>query len=90
MLYDPKVFRHYSCVYHGVGLCDEFPCIYFPEAWDAYGYNGQLEPGHVICVESYVGAIAGGPGVKLEDQVLITEDGYELLSHYPFEKDLIL
>ena len=90
VLYDPKVYRRYSCVYHGVGLCDEFPCIYFPEYWDNYGYNGVLEPGHVICVESYVGAIAGGPGVKLEDQVLITEDGYELLSHYPFEKELIL
>ncbi|MEM7801903.1 MAG: Xaa-Pro peptidase family protein, partial [Chloroflexota bacterium] len=87
--YDPRVFRHYSCLYHGVGLCDEFPCIYFPGAWEAYGYDGVLEPGHVICVESYVGRVSGGPGVKLEDQVLITEDGYELLSHYPYEDVLL-
>ncbi len=90
VVYDPKKYRHYSCLYHGVGLCDESPCIYLPHVWDAYGYDGVLEPGHVICVESYVGSIAGGPGVKLEDQVLITEDGYELLSPYRYEKELIL
>lgn len=88
--YDPNEFRHYSCLYHGVGLCDEFPCIYFPAGWDQYGYDGVLEPGHVICVESYVGRRSGGPGVKLEDQVLITETGYELLSHYPYEDQLML
>lgn len=87
--YDPKEFRHYSCLYHGVGLCDEYPCIYFPAAWQKFGYNGVLEPGHVICVESYVGRTSGGPGVKLEDQILITETGYELLSHYPYEEILM-
>lgn len=86
--YDPNEFRHYSCLYHGVGLCDEYPCIYFPSAWDEVGYEGQLEPGMVICVESYMGRISGGPGVKLEEQVLITETGHELLSSYPIKEIL--
>ena len=35
--------------------------IYFKEAWESYGYDGVLEPGMVMCVESYVGHKAGGP-----------------------------
>ncbi len=88
--YDVNVYRNYSCVYHGVGLCDEYPCIYFPQTWEAFGYDGVLEPGMVVCVETFVGRRSGGEGVKLEDQVLITEDGYELLSHYPYEQHLLL
>lgn len=87
--YDPDEFRHYSLLYHGVGLCDEAPSIYFPSAWKAYGYKGHLEPGMVICVESYIGRQSGGPGVKLEDQVLITETGHEVLTHYPWEAALL-
>ena len=83
--YDPSVFRHYSCLYHGVGLCDEYPCIFFPSAWDAYGYDGVVEAGMVLCVESYAGRHSGGEGVKLENHVLVTETGYELLSHYPVD-----
>ena len=87
--YDPNEYGHYSCLYHGVGLCDEAPNIYFRDAWDSFGYDGVLEPGMVICVESYVGRKSGGPGVKLEDQVLITETGHERLSTYPFEAHLL-
>lgn len=87
--YDPTEFRHYTCLYHGVGLCDEAPWIYFPASWESYGYDGHLEAGMVICVESYVGRQSGGPGVKLEDQILITETGHERLSLYPWEADLL-
>ena len=87
-VYDPNEFRVYSCLYHGVGLCDESPCIYFPETWESHGYDGVLQPGMVICVESYLGRKSGGPGVKLEEQVLITETGHELLSTYPIKEIL--
>lgn len=87
--YDPQQYHHYTCLYHGVGLCDEAPMIYFPEAWNAYGYDGAVEVGMVLCVESYVGHTQGGPGVKLENQVLITENGPEVLSTYPFEPRLL-
>ena len=81
--------NHYSVMYHGVGLCDEYPSIYYPDDFEAVGYDGVLEPGMVICVESYVGRVGGREGVKLEEQVLITEDGHDLLSSYPFEEDLL-
>ena len=38
-----------------------------------------------LCVESYIGADGGREGVKLEEQVLVTEDGIEQLSSYPLE-----
>ena len=43
----------------------------------------------VLCVESYMGEVGGDEGVKLEQQVLITESGTELLSDYPFEDELL-
>jgi Xaa-Pro aminopeptidase len=42
-----------------------------------------------LCVESYTGSDRGGEGVKLEEQVLITDSGVEMLSKYPFEKELL-
>ena len=87
----PKIeFRHYSCSYHGVGLCDEFPAISYTWEWNENTCDGTIRPGMVLCVESYVGRRDGGPGVKLEEQVLMTEKGNEVLSKYPFEADLIL
>ena len=38
-----------------------------------------------ICLESYIGEAGGAEGVKLEEQVLVTETGCEALSRYPFE-----
>ncbi len=78
-------YRHYSCLFHGVGQCDEYPEVYFPPAWDDWGIDCTLEPGMVMTVESYVGPRSGGEGVKLEEQVVITDDGYELLAHYPLD-----
>jgi len=87
----PEAFRaqRYGVIAHGVGLCDEYPCIRYPEDHAACGYEGALEPGMVMCVEAYVGAVGGREGVKLEDQVLITETGYENLTHCPFEERLL-
>jgi len=37
----------------------------------------------VLCVESYIGAVGGHEGVKLEQQVLITADGAVPMSSSP-------
>ena len=43
----------------------------------------------ILCVESLV-APAGRPeAVKLEEQVLITETGAEVLSSYPLSEELL-
>lgn len=82
---DPEIYRHYTSQFHGVGLCDEYPAVYFPEDWELAGYDGVVEPGMVLAVESYVGRKDGGEGVKLEEQLLVTDTGTELLSSYPME-----
>jgi len=76
-------YRHYSCLFHGVGQCDEYPCIYFPGSWDDFGYDGVVEPGMCFTVESYIGPRAGGEGIKLENQYLVTETGPDLLTPSP-------
>ena len=81
--------NRYPCLAHGVGMCDEFPKICYREDWQDSGYDAVLEEDMVICVESYVGETSGAEGVKLEQQVRITRDGYELLSNYPFEDVLL-
>ena len=88
--YSKQEFRHYSVLFHGVGLCDEFPAIPFSWELNENSFDGVLQPGMVLCVETYVGRFSGGPGVKLEEQVLVTEGGHELLTSYPFETELLI
>lgn len=86
---DEFIPHRYPCVAHGVGMCDEYPKIYYQPDWDKYGYDGVIEPNMMICIESYVGSIHGGEGVKLEEMVYIKENGKEVLSTYPFEEALL-
>ena len=80
---DPYLANRYAVLFHGVGLCDEYPSVPYPSDWARSGYDGTLEAGMVVCVESYVGRHGGAEGVKLEEQVLITPAGSEVLSRYP-------
>ena len=81
--------NRYSCLYHGVGLCDEYPHIGYLEDSGPLSYDGVVEAGMVLCVESYIGRVGGREGVKLEEQVLIGNDGPIVLSSYPFEESLL-
>jgi len=81
--------QKYGCKMHGVGLCDEWPLIVYPDAWVPGAFDYHLEPGMVLCVEALVSPAGGDFSIKLEDQVLITEDGYENLTTYPFDPRLM-
>jgi Xaa-Pro aminopeptidase len=87
----PEEYRaqRYGVMAHGVGLCDEFPSIYYPEDFIEGAYDYELGPGMALCVEAYCGVVGGRDGVKLEDQVLVTETGFENLSSYPFDAKLL-
>ena len=79
----------YGCLMHGVGLCDEWPLIAYPDKFVEGAYDYVLEPGMVLCVEALVSPESGDFSIKLEDQVLITENGYENLTRYPFDPILM-
>jgi Xaa-Pro aminopeptidase len=75
---------------HGVGLKDEYP--FLPNRGDIDRLSDPdqvVEAGMVFSLESYIGAVGGREGVKLEDQILITADGPEPLSGFPFEDGLL-
>jgi Xaa-Pro aminopeptidase len=85
-----EFLRHrYPVLSHGIGMGDEWPIIPFPCDWEEEGTEGELEAGMVICIESFIGSEHGGEGVKLEQQVLVTETGCEVMSAFPFESDLL-
>ena len=81
--------QKYGCLMHGVGLCDEWPLVSYPDKAVPGAFDYALEPGMVLCVEALVGEVGGAFSIKLEDQVLITEDGYENLTTYPFDDMLM-
>jgi Xaa-Pro aminopeptidase len=81
--------QKYSCKMHGVGLCDEWPYVTYPDGWTEGAFDAVLEPGMVLCVEALVSPEGGDFSIKLEDQVLITETGHEDLTSYPFDDRLM-
>lgn len=79
----------YGCLMHGVGLCDEWPLVAYPDKMVEGAFDYELEAGMVLCVEALVAEEGGDFSIKLEDQVLITETGYENLITYPYDDRLM-
>ncbi len=63
---------------HGVGLETSY------EAPDLSRDEGLLDPGMVFCIEPGV-YISGLGGARVEDTLVVTEDGCELFTDYPLE-----
>ncbi len=86
--------NRYYVLAHGVGMTGEYPYILHLQDFEN-GYDGVLAANSTLCLESYIGEFSdistddGSEGVKLEQQVLITEKGCEVLSRFPFEEDLL-
>ncbi|WP_254446047.1 Xaa-Pro peptidase family protein [Ruegeria sp. HKCCD7255] len=81
---DKHIPYRYSLALHGVGMADEWPVVPLHIDWGPRVSSGRLEAGMVVCVESLI-AEEGSESVKLETQVLVTENGYERLDTFPFE-----
>jgi Xaa-Pro dipeptidase len=78
----------YDLMVHGAGLEDEGPIIYY----DGQGDNPEdeyIQENMALCLECYIGAAGGSCGVKLEDQLLVTAGGSELLCAYPYDSRLL-
>lgn len=83
--------RYYARA-HQAGLEDEGPSIFFAEdmaVHDAAAWDREIKPNMVLCVEAYTGEVGGRFGVKLEDQLLVTDRGAELLCRYPYDGRLL-
>ncbi|MCY4395318.1 MAG: M24 family metallopeptidase [Rhodospirillaceae bacterium] len=82
---DAYLANRYADLVHGCGLGVEYPFVLYPEDADDGMYDGHFEANTIVCVESYVGASGGPDGVKLEQPVLIAENGPEVLSALPLD-----
>ena len=79
--------NHYPCQVHGIGMCDEWPFIVYPNQDYSNGdFNSVFEENMTITIESYIGEVGGREGVKLEDQYLVTEEGLKLLTNHPLNQ----
>ena len=76
--------NRYSCMIHGIGLCDEWPFIKYPT--DGGQREGYFEKNMAITVETYIGKVGGKEGVKLEQVYLVGDKNLELMSNHPLEK----
>ncbi|WP_281974426.1 M24 family metallopeptidase [Halobacillus litoralis] len=81
--------NRYFTVAHGTGLSGEYPYIVYPQDFEEKGYDGVIQENMVLSVESYIGSPGGKEGVKLEEQLLVTSDGVENFSDFPFEQKLL-
>jgi Xaa-Pro aminopeptidase len=85
--------QSYSCMIHGIGMDDEPPFLPYPHSIQAVGESVipdyGLQPNMVLSIEFYAGKVGEYDGVKLEEQVLITESGPVWLSRYPHEESLL-
>jgi Xaa-Pro aminopeptidase len=90
----PEAYRaqRYATMVHQAGLEDEGPGIpYFDDDRGPRRImpERELREHMVLCLECYAGKVGAPFGVKLEDQVLVTKDGCELLTTYPFDPKLL-
>ncbi len=86
---DDYFANRYFLAVHGVGMTGEYPYILHQADLETSGYDGVIEPGMTLCVESYIGEEHGAEGVKFEEQVLVTEHGIEKMSQFPLEEQLM-
>jgi Xaa-Pro aminopeptidase len=84
--------RRYPSMVHQAGLEDEGPGI--PYLDDDRGPRRivpqrEIKENMVLCLECFAGREDAPFGVKLEDQVLVTASGAQLLCTYPFDAKLL-
>ena len=79
--------QRYECMIHGVGLEEENPSVCFPSD-EQSNAERVIEPSMMLVVELYAGEQGAGHGVKLGDEVLVTDTGTEVLAPYPLDDAL--
>lgn len=83
-LHEPEDYSEFTLQFgHGIGLAvHEPPYITLMSKYDPT----ILQPNMVLAIETFVGE--GKDGVRLEENLLVTETGFEILSLYPYDAKL--
>lgn len=77
--------NRYGGIFHGIGLGDEQPHCVPPDALGRDDFDLELQSNMTVCLEAYAGVPGGREGIKLEQQVVITDRGPRALTATPFE-----
>lgn len=79
--------NRYVVLAHGAGMSDEWPAIYFPDmSWSGFGNDPEvIQENMVMCVEALVAKESGRESVKLEEQLIVTPRGPEVISLAPYD-----
>ncbi len=72
-----------NCLGHGIGLGLHEP----PLISRAYSLDNpwKIEENMVLALETYAGPKGGKYGVRIEEMVIVTDTGHEVISKYPIE-----
>ena len=85
--------QRYPPIAHGIGMFDEWPHIHWRKPSQSFGGFGNdtdvLEENMVICLEGLASKRGGRESVKLEEELLITANGPEILSKAPFDERFV-
>jgi len=69
---------------HGIGISlHEVPFFTYPSS---KANPDKLEEGMVLAVENWTGARGGNFGIRLEENIAVTKDGYDLLTLFPVDE----
>jgi Xaa-Pro aminopeptidase len=69
---------------HGIGVgLWEFPII--SRAY-SIEHPVEIQPGMVFALETYAGNEDGSDGVRLEDEVVVTDTGIEIITKFPTDR----
>jgi Xaa-Pro aminopeptidase len=71
---------------HGLGLTLHDKPFFNQQQKQAGMPSQTFQEGMVLAVETYAGKKGGKDGVRLEENVLVTKEGYELLSRWPIQE----
>ena len=85
----PKgTFEDYSLnIVHGLGISGHEPPAITHETDKEYPQ--EIKANSYLAIETYSYEPGCNDGVRLEEDIIVTEDGYDMMSRYPFEKKLM-
>jgi Xaa-Pro dipeptidase len=82
------VAQRYECMVHGIGLEEENPSVCHPQDPQS-NPDTVLDAGTALVVECYMGEVGADHGVKVGEQVIVTDDGCRTLVPYPWSEALL-